>query len=147
MIRRHPILAVLSGAWLGVIALMTLGPQPLDPREEGLLWRVIGYFQMHPATQWVTYNHVEFIANILMFVPAGLFFLLLLGRRRWWLVILLGFLATVGIETAQLFIPGRVTDIRDVISNTSGAVIGVLLGLLLTMGDVRKAPRRRAALS
>ena len=47
------------------------------------------------------------------------------------------FLMTLSIETAQIWIPGRVSDIRDVISNTLGAVVGVLLGLAIT------APRAR----
>ena len=36
------------------------------------------------------------------------------------------------IETAQRSIPGRVSDDRDIASNTLGAVIGVVLGLVLT---------------
>jgi VanZ family protein len=47
------------------------------------------------------------------------------------------FLMTLGIETAQIWVPGRVSDIRDVISNTLGAMVGVLVGLALT------APRAR----
>jgi glycopeptide antibiotics resistance protein len=147
MVHRHPFLTLLTGAWLGIVAWMTLGPQPLNGGEESFLFRIIGFFQSHPATQWVTYNHVEFGANIAMFVPVGMFFTLVFGRKQWWLAILVGFLITVGIETAQLSIPGRVSDIRDVIANTSGAVIGVLLVLLLTIGDRRRAPRRVAVTS
>jgi len=37
------------------------------------------------------------------------------------------------IETVQKAIPGRVSDDRDIAANTLGAVIGVLLGLVLTL--------------
>jgi glycopeptide antibiotics resistance protein len=142
MFRRHPILTAFTVAYLAVVGCLTLGPQPLNAGDDGWLWRLLDFFGRHDATAWLTYDRVEFLANVAMFLPIGLFFLLLLGRRRWWLAILLGFLLTVGIETSQIFIPGRVSDIRDVISNTTGAVVGVLAGLVVTAGEAR---RRRSA--
>jgi glycopeptide antibiotics resistance protein len=145
MFRRHPILSVFTLAYLGVVAWVTLGPQPLNAGDDGWLWRLLDFFGRHGATSWLTYDRVEFLANVAMFLPIGLFFLLLFGRRRWWLAILLGFLLTVTIETSQIFIPGRVSDIRDVISNTTGAIVGVLIGLLVTIGDSRRRVSRDPA--
>jgi glycopeptide antibiotics resistance protein len=145
MFRRHPVLTFFTLAYLAVVAWVTLGPQPLDDSADSLLWRFLDLFERHEVTSWITYDRVEFTANILMFLPIGLFFLLLLGRRRWWLAILFGFFLTVVIETAQLFIPGRVSDIRDIESNTIGAVIGVLVGLLLTWGKARRLKFERLA--
>ena len=49
------------------------------------------------------------------------------------------------IETAQQSIPGRVSDPRDVVANSVGAVIGVALALVLTLpGTLRRRRRRRA---
>jgi glycopeptide antibiotics resistance protein len=104
--------------------------------------RVLDVLWEHPATDWVTYDGVEFSANIAMFLPIGLFFLLLFGRKRWWLAIVVPFLMTLSIETAQVWIPGRVSDVRDVISNTTGAIVGVLVGLVIT---APRARRDRAA--
>jgi glycopeptide antibiotics resistance protein len=78
-----------------------------------------------------------------MFVPVGLFFLLLLGRRRWWLAILLGVVLTCGIEFAQLFIPTRVSDPRDILANSMGALIGVVAALVVTWPAATRAARRR----
>jgi len=137
MFRRHPVLSVLTLLYLGGVAWITLGPQPQVASKDGIVMQVLRILWEHPATDWITYSAVEFTANIAMFLPIGLFFLLLFGRSRWWLAMGIPFLMTLCIETAQIWIPGRVSDIRDVISNTLGAVVGVLLGLAIT------APRAR----
>ncbi len=137
MFRRHPVLSSATALYLLAVAWVTLGPQPRVASKDSIVMRVLQVLWEHPATDWVTYNGVEFTANIAMFVPIGLFFLLLFGRGRWWLAIGVPFLMTLGIETAQLWIPGRVSDIRDIVSNTIGAVVGALLGVALT------APRAR----
>ncbi|MCW2601863.1 MAG: VanZ family protein, partial [Frankiales bacterium] len=82
--------------------------------------------------------------NILMFVPLGIFFLLTFGRNRWWVAILVGVATTAAIEFAQVFLPGRVSDVRDLIANSAGALLGVLIGLLLTASKARQL-RARAA--
>ncbi|MGN6126305.1 MAG: VanZ family protein [Humibacter sp.] len=142
MFRRHPFLSVVTLAYLGVVGWVTLGPQPDFGGKNSVVMRVLDILWEHTATAWVTYDGVEFTANIMMFLPIGLFFLLLFGRGRWWLAIGIPFLMTLGIETAQIWIPGRVSDIRDVISNTTGAIIGVLIGLMIT---APRARRDRAA--
>jgi glycopeptide antibiotics resistance protein len=137
MFRRHPFLSVLTLIYLAAVAWITLGPQPQVASKNSIVMQVLRVLWEHPATEWITYNGVEFTANIAMFVPIGLFFLLLFGRSRWWLAMGIPFLMTLGIETAQIWVPGRVSDIRDVVSNTLGATVGVLVGLALT------APRAR----
>jgi glycopeptide antibiotics resistance protein len=58
--------------------------------------------------------------------------LLLFGARAWWVGMLGGFLASCAIETVQaLFLPARFASVDDVLSNTSGAVLGVLLGIVV----------------
>jgi glycopeptide antibiotics resistance protein len=77
------------------------------------------------------------LGNVAVFVPFGAALavatLLQPGRLRrtkfwpWWLKISLAGLAlSLFIEIGQLAIPGRVTDIDDVILNTLGAAIGAL---------------------
>lgn len=137
MLRRHPILSFATFSYLAVVGWVTLGPQPLDDEGRGLLRRVIGWLQRHDATEWVTYSGVEFTANVLMFVPVGLFFVLLLGRRQWWLAAVLCVALTITIETTQLFLADRVPDPRDLMSNSIGGVIGVLGALIITWPKAR----------
>ncbi len=77
---------------------------------------------------------VPMIANVLMFVPWGfLTFITFYTVDRptlqtYVLTILLGFSLTLGIEAWQYFLPSRVADVNDVIWNTSGTILGALLG-------------------
>ena len=143
MLRRHPLLALFTIGYLAVVAWVTLGPQPLDAGGSRALFRVLRFFGNHDATQWITYDRVQFFANVGMFVPIGLLFLLVLGRRRWWLAIAGGVLATVIIELSQLGIPGRVSDPNDVLANSVGAAIGVLTALVITTPAALRDRRAR----
>lgn len=138
MFLRHPILSLATLAYLGVVGWVTLGPQPFDSGSDSLIWRILGVFSRHSLTSWVTYDGVEFSANIAMFVPVGVFFLLLLGRRRWWLAILIGVALTIAIESAQVFLPTRVPDVRDLLANSVGTTLGVVIGLVLTAQKARQ---------
>jgi VanZ family protein len=144
MFRRHPILAPLTLAYLAVVAWVTLGPQPLDHRRQLWLVELIRTARAVLRRHWpaladrVTYDHVEFTANIVMFVPIGLFLVLLLGRRLWWLAVLACVAMTGVIETAQRFIPGRVSDVRDLLSNSIGGCLGVVVALIVTIPAYRR---------
>ncbi len=79
-----------------------------------------------------------------MFVPIGIFFVLLFGRRLWFMSVISGILLTLAIEFAQLFIPGRVSDVRDLVANSLGTMIGVLVALVLTRAKARRLRTQRA---
>ena len=77
---------------------------------------------------------VPMIANVLLFVPWGfLAFITFYNVDRptlqtYVLTILFGLTFTLAIEAWQYFLPSRVADVSDVIWNTSGTVLGALLG-------------------
>jgi glycopeptide antibiotics resistance protein len=77
---------------------------------------------------------VPMIANVLLFVPWGFLTFISLytvdrpTMQTYLLTILLGFSLTLGIEGWQYFLPSRVADINDVIWNTTGVILGALLG-------------------
>lgn len=123
MIRRHPRLSVVLAIYLGFVATVTLGPG--HPSEsDGWLLRVIQLLSRFDGTQWITYQRVEFTANVFLFFPIGMLALLLLGWRHATASVAFGVALTCAIEFAQKFIPGRVSDISDVISNSIGTALG-----------------------
>ncbi len=125
---RRRIIAILTVGYMAVIAAMTLGPQPTNGATKNLALIIVGIVDRH-LDPGFRYHHLEFLANVAMFAPLGLLLILLFGRRRWWVVVLLGILATCSIEAAQIFIPSRVPDTRDLIANSIGAIAGLLVGL------------------
>jgi hypothetical protein len=145
MLHRHPILGLFTGVYLAFVGWVTLGPQPFDESNSGLIFKVLRVLHRHDATAWIDYNTLEFGANVAMFFPIGLFLVLLFGRRLWWLAMALGCGITLAIETAQIFIPGRVSDPRDLVANSVGAILGVLVGLVLTARKAREIKREKAA--
>lgn len=75
------------------------------------------------------YGWIEFIANILMFLPLGL--LLTLVFRHLWRGVALALALSIGAELAQMVIPARLASPRDVLANALGAVIGAGVALLM----------------
>ena len=86
---------------------------------------------------------MEFLANIALFVPVGMFLLLLFGTRLWWVALTASFAMTTFIEFAQRSIPGRVPDELDLVANGVGAVLGVLIALVLTLPAALRRRRQR----
>ena len=133
MLHRHPFLSVVTIAYLAFVGWVTLTPGSDAPTRSDLVMRVLARLQAYRHLDWLTFHRAEYLANIALFVPIGLFLLLLFGSRLWWLALAAAITMTSFIETVQKAIPGRVSDDRDIAANTLGAVIGVLLGLVLTL--------------
>lgn len=146
MFRRHPLLSLLTVAYLGALAWVTLTPSSNSDRAFSLLQVVVRELQSHASTDFVTYDDVEFLANIALFVPMGVFVVLLFGRRMWWAGIFAGVLASCWIELAQgVWLSDRVSDPRDLVSNSLGTLLGVLVALLVTWPAAYRLRQRTRA--
>ena len=73
----------------------------------------------------INYFLINFVGNIVMFIPFGLFipFLWKTSGKR---TVFIGFCVSLFIESCQLFLT-RGTDIDDLMLNTVGVLIGVFL--------------------
>jgi glycopeptide antibiotics resistance protein len=140
MLFRHPILSIATVAYLVLVGWITLSPQS-GIGQNSIVWRLVEFFEQFPGADWLTFSRVEFLANIALFVPLGLFFVLLFGRRQWWLAIVFSVVTTLGIEFSQQYIGGRVPDVRDIVANSIGGAIGAVLALILTYADARRFRR------
>ena len=110
-------------AALGVVAL-TVGPSPGK-----LLFTVA---RSVPGLDELSAATVEMAANVLLFVPVALLFAAAAPRLsgvRVWLVCTA---TSAAVEVAQLVLPGRQPTVRDVVLNSAGAAIGVLLHHVLS---------------
>jgi glycopeptide antibiotics resistance protein len=87
-----------------------------------------------PEGFWI-FTGGQRLLNTALFVPPGFFLGVLLGtHRRWWLAgpgVLLLAAYSAGIEATQLALArlDRACDVTDVLDNTTGAVVGVAVGL------------------
>ncbi|WP_343048027.1 VanZ family protein [Cellulomonas humilata] len=110
-------------AYLLAVAAITLGPAPAPDETLGIVRATVTWLNAHGVG--VSYDGVEFAANVVMFVPFGVFVRGLLPTRPALLVIAIGAVTSLGIECAQLLLPTRVSDPRDIVANTLGTWLGV----------------------
>jgi len=129
-------------AYLGIVLWLTLGPAPwAGPDIAEGPWGVLNPTTWFSPITWTSGSSVEFTLNVMMFVPVGVLAAVLLrGRAR----IVLPVLFTVLIEIAQIFLPERVSDPRDLVANSIGAVVGLVFAGFL-VEQVRVPPEERAA--
>lgn len=120
------------------IAVLLLTWLPAD--EAGKVTGVVAVLARLVATWGVpvaaAYTVFEFAANIALFVPLGL--LLAVGWRRMPAVAIVaaGCAASTIIELVQLTMPSRYSTLSDVIANTLGTAVGLVIA---------RAIRRRPA--
>ncbi len=92
------------------------------------------------------YLLVDVVGNLLLFVPVGLTVAAAhpgrTRRRRFLVATAVALVLSAGIETAQLWMPSRASDVDDVLFNTTGAMLGAALGILVPRP--RPRGRRRA---
>lgn len=110
------------------VALVTLSPElPGDGFIKRNVQRALDALHKRGLFEFVEMAEVEFMANVLMFIPLGIFVALLISRRHWWLLFFMGTAISGVIELAQmLFLSERTPDVRDLVSNTIGFLIGAV---------------------
>ncbi|MFQ5705666.1 MAG: VanZ family protein [Gemmatimonadales bacterium] len=110
--RKRPTVVIATS--LAVIAILTLTPTPDSNTGNSFACVFCGDLGTADA-----------ILNLLLFIPLGLGLRLVgmtLGRT-----IVMAALLSGGIEFLQLFIPGRFTSLRDLLSNVIGCAIGIAI--------------------
>ncbi len=131
MSRRGAVVGLL--VYLVLLASLTLGASP----GEVFKWGAKAA-QSVDGLEQVTVAVVERMANVLLFAPAGLLLCAALpgvSRLVVWLLCVAG---SVAVEAAQYLLPGRDSTPVDVVTNATGAAIGVLLHAVLTWFSRRR---------
>lgn len=128
------------GAMLIPLALIAFWPSPVDEPVQGQLADILTFLHRHGIPGWVNYKFVEASANVALFLPIGFASTLAFPSRPWRHIGLLGLLISGCMEVGQLlFLHNRFSTPADLMTNTSGAVIGALVAALM----VRKEEARR----
>lgn len=122
-------------AYLVVLAAIAFWPKPVDSGA-GPLLRVITR-----AIPVLTYERIEFLANIALFVPLGALLTLVLPGRRW-LVLPMCIVTTVAIECVQaVALNARTPSLLDIVANTTGACVGIIVAVILQGNRRRRRGR------
>jgi hypothetical protein len=143
MSRRLP--HILLGVTTLAILAMTLWPDPRGGDGKPLARTIVDWLHTAGMPTAITFEAVEFTANIMLFVPFGLFLALSLVRWMWPWAIVLGVAFTLLIEFLQAaFLPERFPTVSDLVANTAGALIGGALSLLFRRRSSRRSAARTA---
>ena len=125
-----------SAAYVAGLAALTLAPVGWSLNR--LTVRLYVFFKYDvpiAPTRALPENYGDLL-NVLMYVPLAA---LLAGTRlRWWGALLLCVAGSIGTELVQSSV-GREPEVRDVVANSAGALLGVALN------EVLRRARRRAA--
>ena len=130
MTRRSIPFAILAIVYLAGVVFLTLGPTPWRTREAIGDYDVLSLSTWLDPDTWNSGGSTEFTANILLFVPLGLLLRLAFPKATWFGAVVLGGAISVAIEVFQVWTP-RVSDPRDIVANTTGALIGALAAAIL----------------
>lgn len=110
------------------VALIVFNPRPPAESAQQRLARWLREVHQTWMPGWVTFDLIEFLANVVMFVPLGFFAALTWRGAHRWLVVALCLVLSGGVELTQtLALPGRFGSWSDVVANTLGGTIGLLI--------------------
>ena len=94
-----------------------------------VVWVPFRYLAELVRARYWSYFLYLFLGNLFWFVPLG--FAVRVRKGSFLKALLLGFLLSAFIETAQFVLGSGVTEVEDLILNTSGACLGWLLAVPL----------------
>ncbi|GAA3400878.1 VanZ family protein [Pseudarthrobacter polychromogenes] len=120
-------------AMLVPLAFIAFWPSPVDQPVQGQLAAVLKFLHRHGIPTWFNYKFVEASANVALFIPVGAVSSLAFPSWPWWKIGAFGLLISGCMELGQLlFLHDRFPSPVDLVTNTSGAVIGALLATAAT---------------
>ena len=109
---------------IALIIYVTLGERTVRPQihyQLELFWTVRAWMETGRS-----YYPLMIFQNMVLFMPFGCF-VMGLGKWKWWQVILAGFLLSATVETTQLVCRIGLFEFDDMLNNTVGTGLGVLL--------------------
>jgi glycopeptide antibiotics resistance protein len=127
---RKPLALLALACYLIILVATSIWPKPVD--GEGILSiitsELLQFTARTPALDWIQYNELEAIGNLLLYIPLGIFLVVFAPRTKTILVALVPVLVSLLAEGVQrLFLPDRYATINDVVYNALGGLLGILI--------------------
>jgi VanZ family protein len=120
---------VTAARCLGPLALILLATTwPISDFQNHSHWADVEWV---PLSQYV--RPFDLVANVLLFLPFGLAFAWGGTWKRVGSAVAAALVLSLGVELSQVFTHNRIATATDIVTNTTGALLGALL-----------APRRRS---
>jgi glycopeptide antibiotics resistance protein len=103
--------------------------------------------KMHYLQEWTRHTapekaefYKDVLGNIFIFIPFPFMLLFLLGFKNYRKLLFLSFVSSAGVEVIQFITNVGVADIDDILFNTLGAAIGILIMYAVTLlrGRIRR---------
>ncbi len=141
--RVRRVLRTVFATYLIALALVVFLPAREAGTVTGFVGIIAGWLAFLGLPFGPAATAVEFVANIVLFVPFGALVRILWPKASSWQRMLpLAAGASAFIELVQLLIPGRVTSLSDVVANTLGAVAAALAaGVIMARFRLRRLRR------
>ena len=117
--------AIAAVLYLALVSFITLGAVPWNTASNESEFGVLSASAWVDPSTWSSGSSFEFLANIAMFIPIGLLMRVALPALPGGVIVIFAVVITVAIELAQIPLD-RVSDPRDLVANSLGAVVGVL---------------------
>ena len=111
--------------YAAAVVVVLLAPGP----PSAVLDAVVDWLRGALGWSGIRQGWVEFVANIALFIPLGLFATAL--WRNAWVGAILALVVSAGAELVQLALPARTASLRDIIANVGGALIGSAVAWLV----------------
>lgn len=122
---------VIMFVYLLILLTMTVIPLPNFISYKGpLVYKSVNFIPFRDVFYGYTHAKREVLLNIIMMIPFGFLLPLAIQKQSLMTTLLTSICLSVSIETIQLFtiwfnsVNQRVPDITDVITNTTGGIIG-----------------------
>ena len=122
---------LLLGLSVAVLLILFWPTRPAGDDQDWLAHWLTGLHRQG-RLDWLTFAGVEFVSNLVMFVPLGALAALSRPRGGDKVALAACFGLSVFAELIQwLVLPHRTGDLRDVLANTLGAAIGIVVVALI----------------
>ncbi len=136
--RSRIVAAILLATYLAFAAVVVLSPQRVDGDSMGV-YRALYFLYGKGLPTWITYDVLQFAANVVFTAPVGLFIAMMMPRGLWWLAAVICAVLFAAGEAAQFLLPARMPSLLDWAANSAGGFLGALIWRLF---GTRKQGRR-----